>query len=68
MFGREPIVPLNSLLIPTVRYLGTNENILSPEALKNMYQPITSNLDKPQRKEIPKPLYLIENLVRVTPF
>ena len=68
MFGRDPIVLLNSLLKPTVRYLGTDENTLSLEALKNMYQLITSSLEQAQRKGIPKPLYLIENLVRVIPF
>ena len=50
MFGRDPIVLLNLLLTPTVRYLGTNENILSLEALKNMYQLITSNLEQAQKK------------------
>ena len=49
MFGRDPIVPLNLLLIPTVRYLGTNENILSLEALKNMYQLVASNLEQAQK-------------------
>ena len=50
MFGRDPIVPLNLLLTPTVRYLGTDENILSLEALKNMYQLVVSNLEQ-ARKE-----------------
>ena len=66
MFGRDPIVLLNSLLMPTIRYLGTDENTHSLEALKNMYQLIASNLE--QAREIPKPLYLIENLVRVILF
>ena len=34
MFGRDPILPLNTLLSPELRYLGTDENILSLEALK----------------------------------
>ena len=50
MFGRDPIVLLNSLLAPTVRYLGTNGNILSLEALNNMYQLIASNLEQAQMK------------------
>ena len=49
MFGKDPIV-LILLLMPTVRYLGTNENILSLEALKNMYQLIASNLEQSQKK------------------
>ena len=38
-------------LTPTVRYLGTSENILSLEALKNMYQLIESNLEIAQKKK-----------------
>ena len=68
MFGRDPIILLITLLKPTVRYLGTNENILSLEAFKNMYQLIASNLEQTQKKRDTKALYLIENLVRVTPF
>ena len=64
MFGRDPIVPLNSLLMATVRYLGIDEIILSLEALKNMYHLVKSNLTQ----EIPKPLYLIGKLVRMIPF
>ena len=56
-FGRDPIALLNSLLVPTVRYLVTDENILSLEALKNMYHLIASNLEQARRREIPKPLY-----------
>ena len=49
MFDRDPIVPLNSILMPAVRYLGTNENILSLEALKNVYQLIASNLEQAKK-------------------
>ena len=38
MYGRDPLLPLNKLLQPEIRYLGNNENILSLEALKNVYQ------------------------------
>ena len=34
MFGKYPIVPLSSLLTPTLGYLGTDNNILSLEAQK----------------------------------
>ena len=46
MLDRDPIVPMNSLLMSTVRYVGTDENIFSPEAAKNMYQLITSNMEQ----------------------
>ena len=44
MFGRDAVLPLNSLLSPQLRYLGNDLNILSLEALKNMYQIATENL------------------------
>ena len=50
MFHRDPIFLLNSLLKSTIRYLGTNENILSLEALMNMYQLIASNLEQAGKK------------------
>ena len=50
MFARDPIVLLNSIVMPTVRYLGTDENLLSLEALKNMYQFIASNLEQARKK------------------
>ena len=56
LLGRDPIVPLNSLLRTTVRYLGTNENIFSLEALKNMYQLVglgTSLKEKGYQSPIP---------------
>ena len=36
--------------MPTDRYLGTDENILSLEAVKNMYQHVASNLEEAQKK------------------
>ena len=36
--------------MPTIRYLGSNENILFLEALKNMYQLFASNLEQAQKK------------------
>ena len=62
MFGRDPIVLLNSLLMATVRYLGSNENILSLEALKNMYQLIASNLEQARKKRYIKALVLDRKL------
>ena len=37
MFGRDPVLPLNTLLGPKLRYLGNDLNILSLEAMKNMF-------------------------------
>ena len=44
MFGRDPILPIDKLLQPKVRYLGNDENILSLEALKNIYELAATNL------------------------
>ena len=48
MFGRDPPLPL------TNRYLGNDENILSFEALKNMYQLVATNLKYAREKRQPK--------------
>ena len=50
MFERSPTVSLNSLLMPTIRYLGTKKNTLSLEAWKNMYKLIASNLEQARKK------------------
>ena len=43
MFGRDPVLPLNTLLGPKMRYLGNDINILSLEAMKNMFEIATIN-------------------------
>ena len=44
MYGRDTLLPLTKLLQPKVRYLGNVENILSLEALKNIYELVVTNL------------------------
>ena len=44
MFGRDPRIPLTELLTPRVRYLGTDECILSLEALTEIYHLVAQNL------------------------
>ena len=44
MFGRDAVLPLKSSLSPQLHYLGNDLNILSLEALKNMYKIATENL------------------------
>ena len=44
MFGRDAILPLNKLIQSQVRYLGNGENILSMQALKNIYEVVAQNL------------------------
>ena len=50
MFGRDPVLPLNTLLGPKMRYLGNDINILSLEAMKNMFE-ITATILKLAQKE-----------------
>ena len=44
MFGRDPRIPLQSLLTPKIRYLGDEENVLSLEALRRIYYLVAQNL------------------------
>ena len=44
MFGRDPVLPLNILLGPKMRYLGNVMNILLLEAMKNMFEIAATNL------------------------
>ena len=44
MFGRDPVLPLNTLLEPKIRYSGNDVNIPSLEAMKNMFEIAATNL------------------------
>ena len=54
MFGRDPVLPLNTLLSPKIRYLGNDINVLSLEAMKNMFEIATTNLKLAQERGDPK--------------
>ena len=54
MFGRDPVLPLNTLLGPKMRYLGNDINILSLEAMKNMFEIATTNLKMAREKRDPE--------------
>ena len=51
MFGRDPVLPLNSLLSPRLQYLGNDLNLLSLEALQNMFQIVAENLRKARSRQ-----------------
>ena len=53
MFGREAKIPLNTMLQSQIRYLGNDENILSIQTLKNMYQLVAENLQKARKRMAP---------------
>ena len=50
MFGHDPRLPLAELFQHKLRYLGTDETILSLQALRNMYLVIAENLRKEHEK------------------
>ena len=49
--------PLNTLFKPAVRYLGNDENLLSLEALKNIYQLVAENFKEGQAHRSPHPTH-----------
>ena len=54
MFGRDPVLPLNTLLGPNIRYLGNDINILSLEAMKNTFEIAATNLQNAREQGDPK--------------
>ena len=50
MFGRRLRLPLTKLFQPKLRYLGTDETVLSLQALRNMYLVIAENLRKARER------------------
>lgn len=50
MFGRDPIMPLNKLLQPKLRYVGNEEGILKLDTLQTIYKMVAMELDKARRK------------------
>ena len=54
MFGRDPVLPLNTLLGPKMRCLGNDINVLSLEAMKNMFEIAATNLKMAQERGDPK--------------
>ena len=54
MFGRDPILPLTTLLEPKIRYMGNDVNILSLEAMKNMFEVAATHLKLAQERGDPK--------------
>ena len=51
MFGRDPVLPLNTLLEPKIRYMGNDINIISLDTMKNLYEVADTSLKFAQEKE-----------------
>ena len=54
MFGRDLVLPLNTLLEPKFRYMGNDMNIISLESMKNLYEIVATNLKLAQEKGDPQ--------------
>ena len=62
MFERDPVLPLNTLLEPKIRYLGNDINVLSLDAMKNMFEIAATNLKLAQERGDPQDQPLSNNL------
>ena len=54
MFGRDPVLPLNTLIKPKIRYMGNDINIISLETMKNIYEVAATNLKLAREKGDPQ--------------
>ena len=54
MFGRDPVLPLNTLLEPKIRNLGNDINVLSLDAMTNMFEVAATNLKLAQERGDPQ--------------
>ena len=68
MYGRDARIPLTEILTPRIRYLGTDECILSLEALTEIYHLVIENLKIAREKldknlKISPPRYTVGDLV-----
>ena len=68
MYGRDARIPLTEILMPRIRYLGTDECILSLEALTEIYHLVAENLKIAREKldknvKISPPKYTVGDLV-----
>ena len=50
MFGRDPLLPLNTFLQPRLRYYGDDEGILNLEVMQNIFAIATFRLDAARAK------------------
>ena len=58
MFARDPVLPLNTLLQPRVRYLGGQDNLISLDALRNMLEIAATNLRMARERKYPNQPHL----------
>ena len=54
MFGRDPVLPLNTLLELKIQYMGNDINIVSLGVMKNLYEVAATNLKLAREKGDPQ--------------
>ena len=54
MFGRDPILPLNTLLQPKVQYMDNDDNMISLEATRSIFMLVAVNLKNARARKDPK--------------
>ena len=54
MFGRDLVLPLNTLLEQKIRYMGNDINMISLETMKNLYEIVATNLKLAREKGDPQ--------------
>jgi transposase InsO family protein len=52
MYGRDPVLPLNTLLKPAIRYMGNDQSLLSLDLLKTLYLGVAQNLELSRKREV----------------
>ena len=68
MFGRDLMLPLNTLLEPKNRYMGNDINVISLETMKNLCEVAAQTSNWPKKKEIFKNNHLLQNYNQETLF
>ena len=56
MHGRDPLLPLTSLITPRGRYLGTNKGKILIQNLRNLYQVVAQRLKETRERKRPQPI------------
>ena len=54
MFGRDPVLPLNTLFGPKMRYLGNDINILLLKVKRNIFEIAATNLKITRERRDPE--------------
>ena len=62
MFARDPVLLVNTLLAPKIRYMGNDVNMISLEAMKSIFELVAVNLKKARVHKDPEQFFEITRL------